>query len=299
MREDSVRRPEYAKSEYYEDLLRALNRDLEQLPDDKRSTVPRLPVIFVVGPPRSGTSLCYQILASSGAFGYPSNLVARFPTRPAFGWQLQQLLQPLLPPIEWSFRSRGGRTDGWWEPHEFGYFWERHLPLGDHHQPTDEDLSKVEWAGFVRHLAELESVAGKPLLFKNLILDFVLDQLAERVPTAHFVEVRRSDEAVAASIERMRIAYYGDPSTWFSVRPADWRDVEDTTPADQIRHQISRIRAALAASRSHLGSERWTEIAYHDLCKDPRGVARAIGRRVGVEQMATEPIPERFEARSG
>ena len=37
-----------------------------------------LPPLFVLGTPRSGSTFCMQWLAESGAFSYPSNLIARF-----------------------------------------------------------------------------------------------------------------------------------------------------------------------------------------------------------------------------
>ena len=36
--------------------------------------------VFIIGPPRSGTTLLYQVLVARYTFGYFSNWMARFPT---------------------------------------------------------------------------------------------------------------------------------------------------------------------------------------------------------------------------
>ena len=41
-----------------------------------------LPVVLVVGPPRSGTTLTMQLLAATGLCAYPTNLLSRFYARP-------------------------------------------------------------------------------------------------------------------------------------------------------------------------------------------------------------------------
>jgi len=52
---------------------------------------PQQPVLFVIGAPRSGTTLSTQILANSGAFGYPTNLLSRFYAAPYIGTLVQKL----------------------------------------------------------------------------------------------------------------------------------------------------------------------------------------------------------------
>src|SRR5262245_47802783 len=56
------------------------------------AATPRLPVVFVVGPPRSGTTLAMQWLAATGVFAWPSNLLSRFYEAPYVGALIQQVV---------------------------------------------------------------------------------------------------------------------------------------------------------------------------------------------------------------
>src|SRR5699024_1803087 len=76
-----------------EDILGLLNETLE---DDERDLIsrfdtPEYPTIFIVGNARSGTTLLYQWLASTGLFAYPSNIVSRFYNAPYIGALIHQM----------------------------------------------------------------------------------------------------------------------------------------------------------------------------------------------------------------
>ena len=297
MKESTPRTGPYAKDPGYESLLSQLNTDLVGLAADPGlATAPQRPCVFIVGLPRCGTTLLYQVLAASGAFGYVTNLNARFYGNPAVGARVQAVAAPLLSRGPFSFRSRGGNTASWYEPHEFGYFWERHLPLKDHHEPSEQDLAAVDVARFTGELATLEAALGRPLLFKNLILDFVLPFVAEVLPTARFLRIRRPLLDVACSIHAMRLEYYGSEQGWFSIRPRDYRTMSDSTAADQIIHQIAALLRALDIARQAISDDRWLEVDYSDLCCDPHGLIHQVTALAAIapEPGHTASVPSEF-----
>jgi hypothetical protein len=289
---EETRRPDHRKDGRYEALVARVNADVGALPAP--TGAPRRPVVFVVGVPRAGTTLTYQLLAATGAFGYPSNVVARFWRRPGHGARVQRLLEPLLGPPTISYRSVAGRTETWADPHEFGYFFEAHLPFADDHEPTASALGAVHADAFVAELADFEDGAARPLLFKNGLLDFIVPWLAATLPTARFVHVRRPALDNAASLLAIRERYYGDDRAWFSVRPRGADGWRDQPGPEQVAWQIERVRVALDRARDALPG-RWTDLDYADVCADPRGAARAVLRDVGVDG-DTDGLPERFDA---
>jgi hypothetical protein len=283
---------EFAKDEDYEILLEEANEKVRGWGEEE-GAVPRGPILFVVGLPRSGSTLLYQILAATGGFLYPTNLLARFYRAPAWGARMQRLLEPLLSRGEDSFTSRAGNTEGWWGVHEFGYFWEYHFRFRDHHEPASTALDSLASA-----LAALEKEAGgRPLLFKSNLLAFVLDELARAIPTARFLWISRNSLDVADSIYRTRMRYYGDPGTWWSLRPADVPD--GASPAVAIAHQIARGREGIVRSRDAVaGSEeglgdRFAEVRYEDLCRRPRAAIRTAQRLLGVH-LDPSGLPDAF-----
>ncbi len=278
------RTEEFAKDRLYESLLEEANRAVEGW-GEVEGEAPSRPILFIVGLPRSGTTLLYQLLAATGGFLYPNNLMARFYRAPAWGARMVRITEPLLPRGEMSYTSRAGNTDAWWGPHEFGYFWERHLEFREHHEPGGPPP-----ASLARALAALEKEDPRPLLFKSAILSFVLPELARALPTARFLRIHRPLLPVAASIHRTRIRFHGNPRAWWSVRPADALD--DDAPPRQIAHQLRRATEALDRARDGLQG-RFGEIAYRELCRDPRGALKDAEELLG-SSLDRSNLPDTF-----
>lgn len=294
MGDEPQRTADFAKDLAYEDLLRQLNDAWAELELGPSPTHPERPMLFIVGAPRSGTTLGYQLLASSRRFGFPSNIVARFHRNPALGLSVQALLEPLLPAPVQTWQSRAGWTQGWREPHEFTYFWNRHLCFGDHHQPSTESLSSLDPAPLRSELAAMEQAAGSALLFKNLVLDFAVPHLARVLPSARFLWVRRDPFDVSSSILRLRQEFHGDVRAWTSVRPRDFRAWSSLEPEDQVAHQLASIDAALESARGGLETSRWLTVDYRELCASPADfVQRACGL-AGLESAECELAFEAF-----
>lgn len=302
-----------SRDEAYRALLEAVNRGIEGLDvasalgeaaapevapagaeeEGRGETATRL---FVTGVPRSGTTLLYQLLCASGALGWVSNVAARFYRNPAFGAGVQELLRPLLADPVPVFTSEYGRTGSWAAPHEFGFYWSRHLPFDDSHEPTAEELEEVDWTEVERELAGLSGVLGRPLVFKNNILACVTPALGAHLPGALFLELRRDPADVAHSILRARRVEVGGESAWWSTRVRGWRALQERPPVEQIVEQIARIDAAHDRARAALGATRWRVVSYEELCRDPRGTVGAALAWAGVDGVGElERLPERFE----
>lgn len=262
-----------AKDQAYERLLEDANAAVDGW-GEQPGAAPRRPTLFVVGIPRSGTTLLYQILAGSEAFLYPTNLIARYYRSPAWGARTQRLLAPVLHRGDMAYGSRLGNTENWWGPHEFGYFWQRHFDFSAHHEPGEPELTPL-----VRALAAFEAEGDHPLLFKNPVLCFVVEYLARALPEARFLWVQRPHLELAASIHRTRVRFHGDPGPWWSLRPAD-APVGAPVP-EQIAHQIGRAQGALTRLRDRY-AHRVVEVRYADVCADPAQAIRTATGLVGV-----------------
>lgn len=285
-----MRTEEFAKDLGYEALLERVNGTAAGFHIDS-GPVPVRPTTFVMGVPRSGTTLLYQVLASTGVFAYPTNLAARFYQSPAFGHSLERLLAPLIPRSDIAFASRAGNTDAWWGPHEFGYFWGAHLPFEVHHDtPSPGTLGAPDLSAMALAMAQLEVVAAKPLLFKNGILCLSIDNLTTALPTLQLVRMTRDPHDVVASILAMRERFTGDRSTWWSIKPAGWEELTEASPEDQVVWQVRRTSDALAEQNVLV------DVDYASLCADPRAVVGRIGDALG---LALDPsgLPETFPCR--
>lgn len=282
----------------YEALIDGMNRQIAELtPESRDVEAPRHPVVFVVGIPRSGSTLLAQLVAESGLLGYCSNLVARFWRNPAFGARVQRVLAPMLPDDSMTYRSHRGRTERWYEPHEFGYFWERFFPFDDHHELAEGEESEVDWDQLRREIAGLEAELQRPMLFKNLLLSMVVGALADALPGAKFVEIRRDPLAVANSLYRSRLAEFDDPEEWFSARPAHHESLRDEEPAAQIAEQMVAIERKLRRTETRLASDRWCRLDYEAICQRPAESVATVCQMAGLDAFGgLDRLPDEFEA---
>ncbi|HRX50759.1 MAG TPA: sulfotransferase [Candidatus Krumholzibacteria bacterium] len=281
------RRPEHRRNDELEAVLAELARDLEPAARDAvaRHATPRLPLVLIVGCPRAGTTLAYQWLAAGGGFAYPSNLTARFPSAPWIGARVERLLaDPACAHGEemacgdlnpTPYRSRLGKTRGPAAPHEFWYFWRRHLPAGETHALDAAQLAHVDVPRLRAELAAWEDVRRRPLLLKAMILNWNLPWLAQTLPTAVMLHVRRDDAETARSLLAARRAFSGDESRWYSFRPPAWTRLRGLDPVAQVAGQALHTRLDVEDGLARIPAGRRLTVDYDELCDAPeRAYAR-------------------------
>lgn len=168
------------------------------------------PIVFVMGPHRSGTTLFMQWLACCGIVAYPSNLLSRFYGAPVIGAQIQLLLTdprfnfrdeisgfttPIL------FKSDNGKTSGALAPNEFWYFWRRFLPFKDLDWLPDEELFRlVDRESLIGELTALTRVFDKPFALKGMILNYNIGFLDAVFEKALFIQIKRHPVSNIASM---------------------------------------------------------------------------------------------------
>lgn len=237
---------------------------LEDLPE-------RLPTLHVIGAPRSGTTLLFQVLASGLDIAYVSNLAAAFWRAPVSGMRLARKLG--VERLEASsFDSAFGRTAGVTEPHEFGYFWNHHLRYPDLAQrpPSHEDT--IDWEHLRRVMINMAERAGRPVGFKPMLLLWHLERMAEVMPRTCFVWIRREPRLTALSLLKMRRGLRGTEQEWASLRPAE--DLDDEPPWRQVAAQVVLLERTIARAATALGPGRVLRVDYAELCADPAAIVR-------------------------
>lgn len=284
------RTPRFSVQSHQEDLLTDLNQRLQgaersavqDLPDE-----PRLPMVFVVGPPRSGTTLTMQWLADSGQFAYPTNLLARFYAAPYTGAQIQLLTQDpeydfhgeLSGPLKHSaWDSETGKTSGPLQPHEFSYFWRRFFPLDQARPLTSSEWVHADRAGFAKGWAALETAFGKPMAAKGILGQYNLVQLARLLPTAVFIHTHRDPFYNVQSLLAARERVYGTRNAWFSVQQPGFERLLTSDPIEQVVDQVMTTNYVLAQSANILGHDRWINQPYRTFCQDPQTTFNGLRR---------------------
>lgn len=299
MEMESERLSDYRKDPNAERVLAKANQRLAGLERELVAPfdAPLYPTLFVVGAPRSGTTLLSQLLLTRFEFGYVSNLAARFWMAPCIGAMLAGQIRDTSRPPAVGVTSDLGATPGYEGPHEFGYFWRRWFRYGETHDIEDTTVQVADRALLRRELAAIESVFDRPLLLKNLVCSFHIGFLAQTLPRAIFVHCRRDPVYAAQSILLARMKYHGGRDAWFSVKPAEYKRLRTLPYPEQIAGQIYYTRQAVERLFQALPESRALDVDYEALCREPDGELDRIaawiadnGHVLARRQVALPPV---------
>ena len=196
-----------------DELAETLNVAENNLPVDY--SLNQKPNVFIVGSPRSGTTLLYQALASSGSFCYPTNFLSRFYSTLGVGCKIQKMLfdkrfqyrdelKLINDNFQIEFSSELGKTKGPMAPNVFWYFWYHHFNFGKLSYLTDEQWSSSQTVSFVRELRIMQAELSLPIVMKGMIMNWNLIQLSSHMPNAIFLRLKRNPFDVVNSLYKAR-----------------------------------------------------------------------------------------------
>lgn len=252
------------------------------------------PPVFILGVPRSGTTLLSQALLARFRFAYLSNLHCRW-----YGGVLaaDRLFTWLRKGDNaWTYQSRFGTTEGLTGPSECGEFWYRWFPRHPQHQRPRGQQAERLWS-LRGVLAGLSRRRGAPLLLKNLVNTVRLPTLGQLLPEAVFVVCHRDPLATAASILKGRLGSR-DPQRWWSVQPQGYADWADLPIEVQVARQVCALEGELVTREREFGSDRFHHVSYEVLCRAPGNTLDDIGefvRRHGPPLQIVGEMPRQFE----
>lgn len=222
----------------FQDMNLALRSIAQKNSDDRNKD---LPLIYIVGAPRSGTTILSQVLSYSLDVGYINNLIARFWDKPSIGIALSNKFLEQNGRDSISFSSRHGTTSTIGDPHEFGNFWTKIFKLNDcetHHLPDEQlnNLNDIENKYFLEN--ELLGCFKKSILFKNVICGFHAEYLTKIHPKSLFIFIERDNIDTISSILKVRKERLGDETKWWSLKPKEFDTVLSDNPILEVTKQV-------------------------------------------------------------
>lgn len=279
---NAVRTTKFKRNEKLENLLKSLNASLwtaeRQIISEPKQ--PEFPIVLLVGPLRSGTTLFMQWLASTGIVAYPTNLISRFYGAPVLGAQIQLLLTDprynfrnelgeFLQQVE--FTSENGKTRGVLAPNEFWYFWRRFLPDPARDVWTDDELRQGFDSGtMLAELSSLMDVFGKPFAAKGLLFSYNIGFLNELFEKAIFVQTKRDPLLNIQSGLQARERQLGSREAWYSFDIPEYESLKDLDPVSQVAGQVACINRAVSSGLASLAEDRKIVLSYESFCENPR-----------------------------
>jgi hypothetical protein len=245
------------------------------------------PDLFILGLPRSGTTLVYQFVVHRLRVAYFTSGVGRLPRSPCMvtRWERRRHGE-----YRSNFQSHYGSMAGAAAPHEAGEVWARWFGYEDYVRFDQLDPDAI--TGLRRTVACVQHAFGNaPFVNKNVKHLLRLDALARVFPRAQFLVVRRHLPDTALSVLRARHANQGDPRRWWSARPPDYEALKDLSPAAQVAGQLRSLQRRLDQDLAALPAGRVHAIDYADFCREPESLIERIRPALGNPAFRQDAVP--------
>jgi hypothetical protein len=279
-----------------ETLLGQLNGDLHlsenKLIEIYKNQPMRYPLVFVMGPMRSGTTLFMQWLANTGLVAYPTNLLSRFFQAPIIGAKMQLLLTDPRYNFrdelgEFSqqseYKSENGKTKGVLAPNEFWYFWRSFLAEPGRDVWSDDELREsMDTQTMLAELAGIMSVFEKPFAAKGMLFNYNIPFLDSIFDKIVFVQITRDPVANVASVLDARRRQLGNEDQWYSFKIPEYEKLKDLEPIVQVAGQVHCINRAVTRGLSAVDESRKLVVQYEEFCADPQKVFEDLTEKLSM-----------------
>lgn len=240
-----------------------------------RAAPPRRPIIFVTGPPRSGTTLLSQVLIAHLPVTYFNNLSLLFPRAPILA---NRLFRRALGPPPARYTSYYGWTRGFTTPGSCLHLWDRWMGPDRYAVPTSLDDDTAD--SMRRFFGAYETEDGKPILNKSNPLATCAALIARTLPTAHFVFVTRAPAFTVQSILGAREAIQGARDRPYGVQDPTRSPPAERDGIEEVCAQVLYHERVMQAQQRAIGAPRCRTVRYEEFCRTPHEVVAAIGREV-------------------
>ena len=249
---------------------------------------------FILGAPRTGSTLLYQAICGGLRLPYIANLTNdMFPETPIVGLAIQKSV-----PVTVGFANRYGKTEGPFQPSEGSVVMTRWFGGGHPSALVSARIRDGMEPHFLATLAAAEALFGAPLVIKNAWNCFRVAYLAEALPAARFIWIRRDIAAAAKSDLAARHATKGSATEWNSATPANVEELRRLLPAAQVVENQDAFNTAIATGLRAHADGRWQDVWYEDLCADPSGTLTAVAVFLGRPYAEDLPVATINEART-
>jgi LPS sulfotransferase NodH len=231
---------------------------------------PSLYPIFIVGAPRTGSTLLYQLMVKHTGVAFISNIMALVPKKMLF---IAKHTNHWMNRIEDVEENDLGYIPGPFSPNEAGAIMRLWF---------DREVGREERRVIRNTVISLSDIFGAPFAGKNLFNSFRLVNIHQVFPEARFINVRRDPLFAAQSILLVRRNRLGDERAWWSCTPEGYQNVLEQHPLYQVLWQVKKVEEAVSEFL-HSHSPVYLEVTYEALCQNTEKTLRSIASHLGLE----------------
>jgi len=246
----------------------------------ERAKPPQRPIVFVVGPPRSGTTLVAQALIASLPVAYFNNLTSVFPRSPIV---VNKAAPRPCRNERIEFRSFYGKSKKWFGPNDALYFWDRWLGRDRTVIPTAID--EPNRTRLVQFFGAFQEAFPQPLVAKNNNMNAYAKIVAPLLPTSIFLCLRRDPLYLAQALLKSRRDIHGSDDASYGLDDPAQKGVTDINPYEAVCRQVAFYQKLEREQLEALGPDRYWIVDYETFCSDPNAIVRRVAKYISRDPM--------------
>lgn len=230
--------------------------------------------VFIIGAPRTGSTILYQTITNQLDVLYIDNLVCHFYRNIFFGFWLSNKF--FGQKAHNCFDSDHGNTNGLHSPSECGAFWYRWLPK-ERHFINYDDITDTMVREIRDEITAVINYFDKPLVINNNNLGLRIRLLQKSFPNAKFIIADREPLWVAQSLLKARYRFFGNYEKWWSMLPENFKEIQKFNFHKQVVYQHYFINKRMYEDLKKLYDEmNYITIEYKDFSSDKNIILNQI-----------------------
>ncbi len=220
--------------------------------------------VFIIGAPRTGSTILYQTITNELDVLYFDNLICGLKSSLMVGFWFSSMF--FKNNAHNSFKSYHGNTTkfGSRAPSECGQFWYRWLPR-DRHYIGDDDITETMVIDIRNEITSIINHYDKPMVFKNLNAGQRLHLLHKCFPNAKFIFIKRDPLYTAQSIILSKRRVGVKDEEFWGIKPRNFQLLSGMNPYEQIVKQIYYIEKQIEKDRTLFPRQNFLTIDYSQL----------------------------------
>lgn len=210
------------------------------------------PCLMIVSPPRSGSTIVYQVLVRVIPSVYISNFHFLFPNYASSYMLRKNLFGRNLGGV----RNYYGYTSSIYDINEGNEIVEAVF--------SGSATRALVRERFIRFVKVMQATQQRPLIFKNVRAYNCIARLHKAVPEVVFLRIRRNPEQAVQSTVRA----YHELGTFHPI-PENLLNCKINDPVEFAVQQYLAIEREIYLQKKEMDQSTWFECWYEDFCLDP------------------------------
>ena len=246
--------------------------------------------IFIIGAPRSGSTVLFQAIISKYQVSYLSNIHALFCKQICIASKIVKIMHKFGFQYHGSFKSHYGFSPGFLGPSEGGvtfrdWFGDADFNPGEHALECDKIKCLV---------SSVCKINRGPFISKNLFNSMRLFEITKCFPDPFFIWIQRDTAATAQSILNMRKKQSDDVNTWVSVEVPNQEKLLELPPLEQVVWQVVLIERYIEEFFLKQNSLRCIKVRYEDFCAKPEEIIDELLQQYAFLEGVEVPTDKNF-----